>query len=195
MSGVAVGKKEWRTVLKMRLQAYASLDLAAVAQPVVRRLIASAWWQEARVIGLYAALPSEVNLTPLDQPEFLPEKTILFPRCHPENKELSWHQVRSSAELVPGAYDIREPDPRKCAEVDPTTIDLLLVPGLGFDGRGGRLGRGHGYYDRLFARLPQRTHKLGVFFSWQELDEVPELPHDARLDGYVTEQQLTLISL
>lgn len=193
MSELEGRKKELRQTLVMRMQAYSSLEQSGAAQSIIQRLIANSWWQEARVIGLYAALPSDVNLAPLDQPESSPEKTILFPRCHQLNKELSWHQVRTSGELVLGAYGIREPDERS-PEVDPATIDLLLVPGLGFDARGARLGRGQGYYDRLFVRLSNRTRKLGVFFSWQELAEVPELPHDARLDGFVTEQQFTQIS-
>jgi 5-formyltetrahydrofolate cyclo-ligase len=188
-------KIQWRQALKMRMQAYPSLDQARAAQGIVQRLMASAWWREARVIGLYAALSNEVNLAPLDEPESYPDKIILFPRCHPTDKGLSWHHVRARTELVPGIYGICEPDVVRCPEVNLSAIDLLLVPGLGFDARGARLGRGQGYYDRFMARLPRQTRKLGVFFSWQELAEVPELPHDARLDGFVTEKQFTLISL
>lgn len=65
--------------------------------------------------------------------------------------------------------------------------DLILMPLLGFDRKGTRLGYGGGYYDRTLERLSKRPRLVGVAFDAQELDEIPREPHDVPLDMVVTE--------
>jgi len=65
--------------------------------------------------------------------------------------------------------------------------DVVLVPLLGFDATGTRLGYGGGYYDRTLAQLPRRPRLIGLAFSVQELDAIPREPHDVPLDAVVTE--------
>lgn len=62
-----------------------------------------------------------------------------------------------------------------------------MVPGLGFDARGGRLGYGGGYYDRLLTRLPSTALRVAAAFSAQLLDAVPMEPHDQYVSLIVTE--------
>ena len=65
-------------------------------------------------------------------------------------------------------------------------IDLLLIPGLAFDVRGGRLGRGGGYYDRLLAtRAGGGAVAIGVCFEFQRVNRLPLAPHDALVDGII----------
>ncbi len=66
------------------------------------------------------------------------------------------------------------------------TPDLILTPLLAFDGAGGRLGQGGGYYDRTFAALPEAI-RIGLAFAGQEIAAVPMASHDQRLDGVLTE--------
>jgi 5-formyltetrahydrofolate cyclo-ligase len=72
-------------------------------------------------------------------------------------------------------------------DVDPTTLDVVIVPGLGFTGRGDRLGQGGGHYDRFLARLAPGTLTIGVCFAEQLLDELPTEPHDRAVDHVVTD--------
>jgi 5-formyltetrahydrofolate cyclo-ligase len=65
--------------------------------------------------------------------------------------------------------------------------DIIIMPLLGFDRRGTRLGYGGGYYDRTLARLGKRPRLVGIAFAAQELDEVPREAHDVPLDMVVTE--------
>ena len=71
-----------------------------------------------------------------------------------------------------------------CPVVPLNRLDLALVPGLGFDARGHRLGRGKGHYDRLLAGFGGR--KIGVAFDFQIMAEVPCEAHDIVLDDIVT---------
>lgn len=66
--------------------------------------------------------------------------------------------------------------------------DVIIMPLLGFDARGTRLGYGGGYYDRTLERLSRRPRLIGLAFAAQELDAIPCEPHDVPLDAVVTEQ-------
>lgn len=81
--------------------------------------------------------------------------------------------------------------PTHGAVVDPASIDVILVPGLGFDRNGRRLGRGGGHYDRFLGELPPTTPRLGICFARQVLDSIPEEPHDARVDVVVSDASVT----
>jgi 5-formyltetrahydrofolate cyclo-ligase len=85
--------------------------------------------------------------------------------------------------LVVGAFQVREPV-AGCPVVAMNRLDLALVPGLAFDARGHRLGRGKGFYDRLLAGFPGRT--VGVAFDFQVVAQVPVEPHDIALNAVVT---------
>jgi 5-formyltetrahydrofolate cyclo-ligase len=67
---------------------------------------------------------------------------------------------------------------RKAAE----RLDLMLIPGVGFDRQGNRLGRGAGYYDRFLSSMPNRPFLVGLAFQEQLLDEVPTERHDVPMD-------------
>ncbi len=89
--------------------------------------------------------------------------------------------------LVKGAFGILEPE----AEAEVVAPDMVLVPLAAFDRAGHRIGYGAGYYDRTFARLwqNQRVIAIGIAASIQQVDAVPALPHDVRLDYIATERE------
>jgi 5-formyltetrahydrofolate cyclo-ligase len=109
---------------------------------------------------------------------------------------LHFHLVDSDEHLHAGSHGILEPDPEHCEPVDADDIDLLLVPGVGFDPKTfARLGRGKGHYDRFLEGLRQRFTAarlpapvvLGVAYQCQLVD-VPAEPHDQPMDGIVTDK-------
>lgn len=69
-------------------------------------------------------------------------------------------------------------------------LDLVIVPGLGFDERGGRLGRGAGFYDRVLGGLRPEARRVAVAFECQIVPEVPMEAHDERVDVVVTEERV-----
>lgn len=87
------------------------------------------------------------------------------------------------APLYPSGFGTLAPD-----ELAPrVTPDVILMPLLGFDRTGTRLGYGGGYYDRTLMRLGRRPRLIGLAFACQGLDQVPRAPHDVPLDAVVTE--------
>jgi len=115
-------------------------------------------------------------------------KTLVLPKVNRARHALDFFRVVApETELEPGVFGIREPVPSRCAPVSLDAVDFVLVPGVVFDARGGRIGHGAGYYDRLLARCGPGTRLVAAAFEVQVVDEVPMEPHDRRVDLVVTE--------
>ena len=84
---------------------------------------------------------------------------------------------------ISGIYGIAEPT----GEIftDYAAIEFIVVPGVAFDAKGNRLGRGKGYYDRLLPRIPS-AYKAGICFPFQLVEEVPAESFDIRMDIIIT---------
>ena len=97
-------------------------------------------------------------------------------------------------DLVPGYYDIPEPDPRKSLPVAAEEIDAAIIPGSVFDTNGGRLGYGGGYYDRFLVNDAPQAKRIGFAFEVQVVEKVPMLPHDQPLDILITEKRTVKVT-
>jgi 5-formyltetrahydrofolate cyclo-ligase len=139
----------------------------------------------ARTLLLYASLPDEVDTAPIAGEARRRGIGTVYPRCL-AGGELSLHAVDDPSRLRAGRFGIREPDPTSCGAVDPSAPDAALIPGLGWDRRGRRLGRGAGYYDRLLGVPAWRAFRCGLFLAVQEVERIPEDPWDVPLDAVVT---------
>jgi 5-formyltetrahydrofolate cyclo-ligase len=96
-----------------------------------------------------------------------------------------------AGELRKGAYGILEPDPARCSPVAPESLDLVVVPGVAFDERGGRLGYGGGYYDRFLRRHAAGAIWAALAFEIQiVLEPLPLDAHDVRMDLIFTESRV-----
>ena len=81
--------------------------------------------------------------------------------------------ARLATDIVTGKFGVREPAAH-CAEIPLEKFDLVLVPGMAFDLRGNRLGRGRGFYDRLLENIS--GVKCGVGYDFQLLENIPAEP-------------------
>lgn len=156
----------------------------AIAEHISRRTI----WLEASTVALFSTLDGEVDTAPLIRLARRDGKRMFFPRMVP-GSSLEFAGVEDPESLQPGRYGVLEPE-RSCAPQTLTSDVVVFVPGLAFDRRGGRLGRGAGYYDRAFvANEPNRGRPklIGVGFAIQLVESVPMSPVDVRMDRVVTE--------
>lgn len=96
-------------------------------------------------------------------------------------------------DLVPGYYNIPEPDPRKSRRLDAGEIEAAVIPGSVFDIHGGRLGYGGGYYDRFLLHDAPQARRIGLAFELQVVYKVPLEPHDQPLDILITEKRIVNI--
>jgi 5-formyltetrahydrofolate cyclo-ligase len=113
-------------------------------------------------------------------------KRLVCPRVDRMEGRLRLHEVRDlGSDLRRGTLGIPEPR-RVCPEIGAESIDWVLVPGLGFDVLGYRLGRGAGHYDRLLPTLRPDAPCWALGLDCQWVEELPVEPHDIPLDGVAT---------
>ena len=137
-------------------------------------------------MALYAAKDFEARVDSLEGIGS-PGALIAYPRVAGP-AELAFHQVSSRDDLIAGPFGLLEP-PADAPLVVPGGLRLIIVPGLGFDHFGGRLGWGRGYYDAALPLHPDAI-RIAVAFSTQLIDRVPTDPWDTRVDFIITEEGL-----
>jgi len=185
-------KAELRAEARRRLRALAPDAKAAAVAEIGRRVWEVPEVAAARTLLLFADLPEEVSTDAIAAEALRRGLTVVYPRTLPETRGMTLHRVDSIDHLRTGSYGIREPDVARCPEVAEESVDAALVPGLAWDRRGSRLGRGAGYYDRLFGNPAWRGFRCGIFFSRQEVESIPTEPWDLSLDAVVTEGEVWL---
>jgi len=129
-------------------------------------------------VALYWSLPDEVRTHAFAE-RWSASKRIWLPVMRGER--LSLRRFTGRDALTAARFGILEPSSRQ--EIAPEAVDLIVVPGMGFDARGNRLGRGKGFYDRLLAA--EGALKVGVCFDFQFFDRIPVEPHDRPVDRVV----------
>ena len=173
-------KKELRRQIK---------DLKAITPAAVRQVEASmvfktvekmAVWQQSQHILCYWSLPDELPTHDAVNRWLAMGKSIYLPRVAGDDLEIvPYHGAQSLDDN--NRFHIGEPVGHA---VDPSCLELIIVPAVALDGKRNRLGRGKGFYDRLLAATACPT--LGVACDFQLVDEVPVEPHDRTLDCVVT---------
>ena len=168
-----------RKVLRARLQ-----DVNSLPQQKLQAQVIDLLSGQSGIWGAFWPQPGEPDLRPVwKQASHL---TWVFPRVHGE--ELHFHIWQGDEkDGVVGVFGILEP-PVSAAKVELNQIHGLLIPGLGFDRQGRRLGKGKGFYDRLLEGWNGTRVCAGFEAQW--VDEVPVDRFDQRVDQIVTEAGL-----
>jgi 5-formyltetrahydrofolate cyclo-ligase len=145
----------------------------------------------ADVVMMYMPLQNEVDVTPVAVRAFQMGKTVCVPRVDWNRKDMHAVEVNSFDDHVMETNEHGIRSPRDGRLVVPSTIDLIIVPGLAFDTSGHRLGRGGGYYDRFLARLRPNAPVIGLAFDLQVVESVPVDAGDRPVDLVVTNRRVT----
>jgi 5-formyltetrahydrofolate cyclo-ligase len=183
-------KKDLRAWAKRQRAEFLSLDAAVMDEVSTQlsdaflALIAERSWIH---IAVFIPLPGEPDIwTPSQQLIATQAARIYAPRMMPEN-QLDLVMMTNTTALVRGPFGVIEPPLESNALADLTTLDAIFIPGLAFSKDGGRLGFGGGWYDRLLARIPDKTIKIGVCWNELLIDSVPMDAWDVHVDGILTE--------
>jgi 5-formyltetrahydrofolate cyclo-ligase len=140
------------------------------------------------VVAGYVPIGSEIDPRPLLAELAAAGWQTAFPRTPPRHKagSLAFHACGLDGPFHPSPWRVPEPE-ATTPEVRP---DLVLVPLLGFDRYGSRIGQGQGHYDRSLQALRAEASvtAVGMAFSLQEVTALPLEPHDEALDWIVTEK-------
>lgn len=189
-SGDWAAIREWRKATRTRLLAARSAlsraerrNSAAAVTSALRTLKAELVGQR---VGFYWPLKGEIDLVPFMRGMLRELAAAALPVIVQKNQPLEFWQWHARTQLCSnGIWNI--PSPAERVLVEP---DVLLVPLLGFDSAGYRLGYGGGYYDRTLAALPRRPRLIAVGHELGRLETIYPQPHDIPMDAIVTERGL-----
>ncbi|MCG8351215.1 MAG: 5-formyltetrahydrofolate cyclo-ligase [Chloroflexales bacterium] len=158
---------------------------------ICARIAAMAILDAADTLHCYLPIRSEVDTRPLIREALARGKGIVAPVVRRNVLELehSWLTSLAEEDLEPGVLGTLRPRTLRPAKSD--DWGLVIVPLLGFDRTGYRLGYGKGYYDRFLRISPAPT--IGVAFAVQEIEAMPREGHDIPLDWIVTEDEIIRI--
>ena len=181
---IRAAKRALRRAVRRRILALDPEARRGEEAALLRRIPSLPGYDRAATVLLYAtAFREEIETRPLLEDVLRRGRRLVLPRVDRSANRLALHHVTElERDLVPGVLEIPEPA-SACPLVDPREIDWALVPGLAFDRRGYRLGRGAGHYDRLLPRLRRSVPRWAAALSPQWIDALPIEPHDQRLDG------------
>jgi len=143
-------------------------------------------FQSAETIALYMSIGGEVSLESLFTECWQQGKRTCIPVFNADTQRYEMAELAADTPCNTGRFGIREPI--SPALIPLNEIDLMTVPGVAFDRRGNRLGRGGGYYDRLLEGFQGRT--VGIAFDFQILPEIPTSNHDQAVEWIVTESKI-----
>ena len=173
-------KKELRQFIRNEKRQYSSSLLEELSLSVLSRLNGNEHLQRAETILMYYSLPDEVNTHVYIDQLLEQGKKILLPKVI-DGENMVIREYTGKHDLKEGAFHIMEPIGSLFPEERYQEIDLAIIPGMAFDAKRNRLGRGKGYYDRFLQKIPQ-VYKIGICFPFQLIDKIPTEETDIKMD-------------
>ena len=170
-------KSELRSQMREAKRRLTAEEREQMSEAVVKRVEQLPQFRQARVVLLYWSMADEVQTHALVNRHYR-TKTVLLPCV--DGDQLRLRQYTGSECLVAGEqFGIGEPTGEEWTDL--SAIDLVVVPGVAFDQKGNRMGRGRGFYDRLLVALPE-AYKVGIGFGFQLMKSIPADVHDVAMD-------------
>ena len=136
--------------------------------------------EEASVVALFVSLSDEPQTATFIEQLLQKNKRVVIPRI--EGDEMNFYDISEGVEK--GAFDIMEPTAK--TPVEPSEIDVMIVPGVAFTIEGARCGRGKGFYDKYLSRKGFGAHTIGVCYPCQIVENLPTEEHDRMLDCVIS---------
>ena len=191
MEEISAAKIQIRDKIAHTISALSESEINEKIAAVESRLFAFANFLESKIALLYLSGNLEVQTDSIIKKAQSYNKIVVLPAFDPENYKMKLMKVDAfRQELIPGPRGVLEPDDSKCKVVPMDRIDIAIIPGLAFDEKGGRIGMGTGYYDRLVPRLDITTRKVALTFEEQIIPQVPMESHDKHVDIIITDKRI-----
>ena len=175
-------KQELRKQIRAAKKAVPFCEKCERSLSIMRQVEALPQFNEAATVLLYWSMEDEVQTHDLVN-RWYEQKVVLLPCVDGDNLRL--RQYTGEQCMAKGEqFGIGEPVGTEFTALD--KVDIIIVPGVAFDRKRNRMGRGRGFYDRLLKSTPN-AYKVGVGFDFQLVDNVPVEPFDVAMDRVIIE--------
>jgi 5-formyltetrahydrofolate cyclo-ligase len=175
-------KKTLRSKMLSRLKIQKEEDRNRKSRIIKAKLFKNPVFKKAKRVMFYISFDGEVNTEYMIKETQKLGKIIAVPVCKIK-RTIKPCLLGRGESLKKGLYGILEPAIER--SINLKDLDLVIVPGVAFDKKGNRLGRGKGYYDRFLKKLPKTTTSVGLGFDFQILPFVPATTQDARVNEVI----------
>ena len=191
MEEIQIVKNQIREEIAEKFAALSANEIAEKTKAIENRLFDFANFLESKIALLYVNNKHEVLTGNILKRAYIYNKIVVLPVYNTENFEMELKKVDNlEKDLNPGPRDILQPDESRCKVVPIDKIDIAIIPAVALDEKGGRIGSGNGYYDRLIPRLAITTRKVALAFEEQIIPQVPIESHDKHVDIIITENRV-----
>lgn len=196
-AAVSSAKQSLRAELKQRLRAISAEERLRQSRLLAQKVMAHSQYQKSQRVSIFLSMPDEIETEEIIKDIFRQGKTCFIPRYQLQSSHMDMVRLASPEEistLPKTSWNIRQPGEDEVREEALLTggLDLIFVPGLGFDRHGNRLGRGRGYYDAYLRRCAQGQgagpHTVGLAFREQMCLQVPVGENDVKVDEVLYEE-------
>ena len=179
-------KRQLRQLLRQRMSEISPEELHERSLTACGRLLEQPEYRRAEIVMTFLSMRREVDTSPIALQCWQGMKRVLAPKVSWEQRRMLPIEIKSlTSDVRDGTLGIREPiDGLPIPVAD---IDLVIVPGLGFDERGNRLGRGRGFYDGFLSHRDFRGTSCALALEDQVVEEVPHDETDVRIRMLVTD--------
>ncbi|KAG1712980.1 hypothetical protein DVH05_000710 [Phytophthora capsici] len=204
-------KKELRRRIGAMLKALPDAEVTEQSCQLAERICALPEFARARGVSVYLEMPKEASTAKLLEAAFAANKKVFVPKITGRSAEdlkmlhaTSMDDIRSFPKdkwQIPDPPLLLQDGVERDDAVQGNELELVLLPGVAFDRRGGRLGHGKGYYDSFLRRLTEhydaighpRPTTIGLCLTPQLIEQVPLAAHDKMLDLVVTPEEVIRI--
>lgn len=181
-----------RKAILARRGALSAKEQAIAGNSIQDTFLATPEYLAAGSVALYCAVNNEVSTEKVIDHALLTGKLLFLPAV--EGDTMFFRRINDRQDLVKGRFGIMQPA-SVCAAADPAEIELIVVPGVGFDLSGQRLGYGKGYYDRTLHSLEGKGRLTAFCYEFQLVDSLVAEKHDVNMDRIITEQRVIKTAL
>lgn len=191
MEDIRRTKGEIRSNIAKALAELSDREIKEKTDKIEKRLFEFANFLESNIILLYINSDCEVNSLKIIEKCLNYKKIVILPAFDTTKHEMKLMKIDNiDTDLILGPRGILEPDASRCNAVPIECIDIAIIPGVAFDEKGGRIGSGDGYYDRLIPNLPITTRKVALTFEDQIVPQIQMEAHDKHVDIIITEKRI-----
>ena len=191
MEDVKSRKNEIRADITTRVESVSHENLSNIYKKIDERLFEFANFMEANIVLLYSNCGAEVATGNIIRKCYEQDKLVVLPLFNKDNNKFKLMKIDDiNGSMKKGPRGVLEPNPSKCKVVPIESLDIAIIPGIAFDEKGGRLGTGGRYYDRLIPKIPITARKVSLACECQLVQQIPVESHDRHVDIIITEKRI-----
>ncbi len=183
--------KEWRNnarnEIRAKRKALSPQEVLELSEQVRVKVLSHEFFKVSRCVASYHSFSGEIDTVEINKALRLAGHHMALPVIHPEEKGMmAFYSYNKPEDLVLNRFKIPEPVVNPETLVIPDHIEVVIVPLVGFNEKGERLGMGGGYYDRMLKKVSCDCLTLGLAYDFQLLPEIKSQPWDMPLDEIIT---------